>query len=1066
MSQLQRRKLRLQSWALAGLLLAVSCGGDARGATLAPTGPLVPAAWPAANPYPEASARRQARLAELRDPANDEVASLALRYLEDVTPSVYLGARVASVSLAAFKAGDVEGALALVAAASARDSHWWSPFADMARVADSPASLTALLAFLHDLPPVARPEAQGAIGSLLDSRALELAGRLAALDGLVLALRGEDHALGLMLAMALAYERRGEMEQARHFGRLAADEFAVLVKERPEGLLRAGDEGRETVLMLFRLGLAAEGEQALAAVRAFALREKKGPRTLVFWWEGGPGARREAYRVLLELHAAGGLEREGRSLLEAAAFCQEGWDGFTCRAALRLGIMEEEFRQDHRLALTRGRALRGDLRGAKRALQRLTGVHRRVGAFALAVAQMQAGGGEAEEGLQRVLALAQDGEEPESKENSWGWRLGISRREMMLGLLDAGLTEAAILVAQTVDEPDKASSYGWLVVSLLLDNKDYAQAYSSLAQMAGERAMPRAVHSVAAAMRSHPSDWEVAEIEALGRLAADLAPGDERTFSAIYLGIALARKGLLDEAKVVLAEIQAAGGEAIGENSYLQGSLADLLALVGEEEEATDMLLALAEPDATNPQLPAAQYFDLASALMRTGMAPNAKARGRLGELAAAPQQRCGSWERLDPQLEALRLCDLGRGDDYWFATPEARFVSPDLLAVAPVGGGLAIWDVSGPPSVARAFPPLGAISALAVHPESGRLAVGNADGMFAIGDLASGGWLTVEALDMEVQELQFAANGLLAIAHEGGVASIVRPGELAVEPLMAGLSWRDEGMSVLAISPDGGTVYAARRGWWLHAVDVAPDPRHRARRVRTGSFIGIAVFPQGDMLLSADSNSDLVLWDTDTLVAYRTFDHGKRVSNMAVNPVGQMFATIAGNELQLWRTDGSEPFFKISPAGSHLGAALAFSPDGSMVASGGFRVVKLWKRVLSPKKFELGVGSEITAVAVSADGKWAALAAADKTIRLWNLVDGKPGKRLAGHTDRITGLAFWPRSEEQSQVNGQVASTLTGVQTAVTNLANATKARADFDAHPDKKLDAEQLKAKQEQLA
>jgi WD40 repeat protein len=145
---------------------------------------------------------------------------------------------------------------------------------------------------------------------------------------------------------------------------------------------------------------------------------------------------------------------------------------------------------------------------------------------------------------------------------------------------------------------------------------------------------------------------------------------------------------------------------------------------------------------------------------------------------------------------------------------------------------------------------------------------------------------------------------------------------------------------------------------------------------------------------------------------------------------------------------------------------SLAFSPDGNLLASGGYRVVKLWQRVTAPKRFALPVGQDVTAVAISADGKLAAIAAADKTIRLWNLVDGKPGATLTGHTDRITGLEFWPRAEEQAEVSRQVATTTAKLGTTTRNLATARQAVADFAAHPDPKLDKAATTARQAQLA
>jgi len=86
---------------------------------------------------------------------------------------------------------------------------------------------------------------------------------------------------------------------------------------------------------------------------------------------------------------------------------------------------------------------------------------------------------------------------------------------------------------------------------------------------------------------------------------------------------------------------------------------------------------------------------------------------------------------------------------------------------------------------------------------------------------------------------------------------------------------------------------------------------------------------------------------------------------------------------------------------------SLAFSPDGNLIASGGFRNVKLWKRVPGPKAYEVSLGDAATAVAVSPDGKRAALGSADGNILLVDAATGKTGHKLTGHSGPVTGLAF-----------------------------------------------------------
>lgn len=86
---------------------------------------------------------------------------------------------------------------------------------------------------------------------------------------------------------------------------------------------------------------------------------------------------------------------------------------------------------------------------------------------------------------------------------------------------------------------------------------------------------------------------------------------------------------------------------------------------------------------------------------------------------------------------------------------------------------------------------------------------------------------------------------------------------------------------------------------------------------------------------------------------------------------------------------------------------ALAFSPDGNLIASGGFRTVKLWQKVAGKQRYQVSAGGPITAIAVSADGKTAAVGSADKSIQLVDAVSGKVRRKLSGHSAAVTGLSF-----------------------------------------------------------
>lgn len=87
---------------------------------------------------------------------------------------------------------------------------------------------------------------------------------------------------------------------------------------------------------------------------------------------------------------------------------------------------------------------------------------------------------------------------------------------------------------------------------------------------------------------------------------------------------------------------------------------------------------------------------------------------------------------------------------------------------------------------------------------------------------------------------------------------------------------------------------------------------------------------------------------------------------------------------------------------------SLAFSPDGQTLASGGFRTVKLWKRPAAGKKLDLaGLETPSRSLAVSADGKLAAIGEENGKIKVFDVANGQITKRLEGHTGPVLGLAI-----------------------------------------------------------
>lgn len=173
----------------------------------------------------------------------------------------------------------------------------------------------------------------------------------------------------------------------------------------------------------------------------------------------------------------------------------------------------------------------------------------------------------------------------------------------------------------------------------------------------------------------------------------------------------------------------------------------------------------------------------------------------------------------------------------------------------------------------------------------------------------------------------------------------------------------------------------------------------------------------------------------------------------------GRTLSRLIDPELDALQVDG-HAMYPGGAAHRDLVQAVAISPDGQMVASGGYRVVKLWKRSDQVERARLELGHEITAMAVSADGNLLAVGTPQNTIALWDLSSGSKVRELGGHTDRIHALTFWPTPADQHRVQQTLLTATRRVQQSEEELEAARAALSRFEARALADSEAEERKS------
>jgi WD40 repeat protein len=104
------------------------------------------------------------------------------------------------------------------------------------------------------------------------------------------------------------------------------------------------------------------------------------------------------------------------------------------------------------------------------------------------------------------------------------------------------------------------------------------------------------------------------------------------------------------------------------------------------------------------------------------------------------------------------------------------------------------------------------------------------------------------------------------------------------------------------------------------------------------------------------------------------------------------------------------DPGLEFPAADRDLVQVVAFSPDGRSLATGGYRVVKIWERAEASAGEAVALPADPGALSVSPDGKRSAIGSADGSILLVSHDDPKaaPGT-VKDHAGAVTSLLFSP---------------------------------------------------------
>jgi len=333
------------------------------------------------------------------------------------------------------------------------------------------------------------------------------------------------------------------------------------------------------------------------------------------------------------------------------------------------------------------------------------------------------------------------------------------------------------------------------------------------------------------------------------------------------------------------------------------------------------------------------------------------------------------------------------------------------LLALGSADGAITLWDTTDPvkPAALGALTGhTGQVVTLAFAPHSRVLLSGGKDFTLRLWDLTGSnrGGVVLATHLAAVMSIAFAPDGRAVVGSDDMTIDTWSLADPA-HPVRTGqLEKRTATAHHLTFSPDGRTIAGVGDDQTVRLWD-ADDATSITTLHVPAPARGAAFADGGRILVTGDDTGMVWIWRLPP----PTFSRAAGIDSLTYQPHGG--ALVIGEENGTVEVRNGDKFTRL-PAGNAPVDGAAFSPDGTLLATGGQDgAVRLWNTTgPTPLATFAPGGQSVEALAFDPTGKTLAVGGDSRVITLWSVADPRTPTLLAqltGHENTVRGLAFSP---------------------------------------------------------